>query len=83
MYASSLFTKAVQHAIRVYLTRSGSVSTLRFGILLSRRSTRLSSERREIKWVVIGGVFSLATLGQTSRYSHRRSCSIVVADSGY
>ncbi|KAJ7343949.1 hypothetical protein DFH08DRAFT_810484 [Mycena albidolilacea] len=68
-FSSYLFTKAVQHAIRVYLTRSGSVSTLRFGILLSRRSTRLSWERREIKWVVIGGAFSLATLGQTSSWT--------------
>ncbi|KAJ7236828.1 hypothetical protein C8J57DRAFT_1529893 [Mycena rebaudengoi] len=61
-FSSYLFTQAVQHAIRVYLTRSGPVSTLRFGILLSRRSTRLTFERREIKWVVVGGVFSLATL---------------------
>ncbi|KAJ7759866.1 hypothetical protein B0H14DRAFT_2634288 [Mycena olivaceomarginata] len=68
-FSSYLLTKAVQHAIRVYLTRSGSVSTLRFGILLSQRSTRLSWERREIKWVVIGGAFSLATLSQTSSWT--------------
>ncbi|KAJ7780944.1 hypothetical protein B0H16DRAFT_602757 [Mycena metata] len=68
-FSSYLFTQAVQHAIRVYLTRSGPVSTLRFGILLARGSTKLTFERREIKWVVICAVFFLATLSQTASWS--------------
>ncbi|KAJ7628899.1 hypothetical protein FB45DRAFT_1059567 [Roridomyces roridus] len=67
--SSYWFSQAIIHAMRVYLTRRTSLSTLRFGILLSDRSVRLSRERREIKWLVIGLVFFIATLGQTASWS--------------
>ncbi|KAJ7236829.1 hypothetical protein C8J57DRAFT_1569207 [Mycena rebaudengoi] len=66
---SALFSQAVRHAIRVYLTRPVSLSTLKFGILLSRRSPIWTLERREVKWVVTGAVFLLATLSQTASLS--------------
>lgn len=56
------------------------VTTLRFGILLSRRSLILNSQRREIKWVFIGAVFFLATLGQTAGYGHHVNFSIFAAN---
>ncbi|KAJ6589017.1 hypothetical protein B0H19DRAFT_1367496 [Mycena capillaripes] len=65
--SSYLFSQAVRHAILVYLTRPLSVSTLGFGILISRRTPIF--ERRQIRWVLAGGIFSLATLGQTASWT--------------
>ncbi|KAJ7105528.1 hypothetical protein C8R44DRAFT_806423, partial [Mycena epipterygia] len=54
--SSYLFSQAVRHAILVCLARPTSVSTLGFGILISRRSPIFS-------------VFFLATLGQTASWT--------------
>ncbi|KAJ6536934.1 hypothetical protein B0H19DRAFT_1270623 [Mycena capillaripes] len=65
--SSYLFSQAVRHAILVYLSRPMSVSTLGFGILISRRSPIF--QRRQLKWVFAGGVFFLTTLGQTASWT--------------
>ncbi|KAJ6545145.1 hypothetical protein B0H19DRAFT_1266619 [Mycena capillaripes] len=65
--SSYLFSHAVRHALLVYLSRPMSVSTLGFGILISRRS--FIFQRRQLKWVFAAGVFFLATLGQTANWT--------------
>ncbi|KAJ7115369.1 hypothetical protein C8R44DRAFT_880669 [Mycena epipterygia] len=65
--SSYLFSRAVRHAILVCLARPTSVSTLGFGILISRRSPIF--RRRQLKWVFAGSVFFLATLGQTASWT--------------
>jgi len=62
--SSSLFSQAVRHAIVISLTRPVPISTLGFGILISRRS--LVIVNREYKWGFISAVLSLATLAQTA-----------------
>ncbi|KAF7371269.1 hypothetical protein MSAN_00762700 [Mycena sanguinolenta] len=75
--SSYLFSQAVRHTILVYLTRSLSVSTLGFGILISRRTLIL--ERQAILWVLTGGVFFLATLGQTASWTALLTPNTVVS----
>ncbi|KAK6985018.1 hypothetical protein R3P38DRAFT_3292080 [Favolaschia claudopus] len=58
---------AVRHALLVSLTRPLSLSTLRFGILISRRTPIFA--RKAVTWVVAGGVLFLATLGQTASWT--------------
>ncbi|KAJ7470027.1 hypothetical protein B0H11DRAFT_1389128 [Mycena galericulata] len=67
--SSFLFSQAIRHLILVYLSRPIpiSVSTLGFGILISRRSPIF--RRRQHKWVLAAGLFSLATLGQTASWT--------------
>ncbi|KAJ7119351.1 hypothetical protein C8R43DRAFT_86191 [Mycena crocata] len=66
-FSSYLFSQAVRHAIVVSLTRPVEVSTLQYGISISRRS--LIFEFRQAKWVLAAGVFFLATLMQTAGWS--------------
>ncbi|KAJ7922506.1 hypothetical protein B0H13DRAFT_2409489 [Mycena leptocephala] len=63
----SLFSQAVRHAILVYLTGPMSIANLGFGISISKRN--LIFERGEIRWVLVGAVFFLATLGQTPSWN--------------
>ncbi|KAJ6602277.1 hypothetical protein B0H10DRAFT_1958131 [Mycena sp. CBHHK59/15] len=65
-FSSYLFSQTIRHAIVVYLTRPLSVSTLGFGILISRRSLIFD---RQLKWVFVAAIFFLATLGQTASWT--------------
>ncbi|KAJ6536025.1 hypothetical protein DFH09DRAFT_1179356 [Mycena vulgaris] len=65
--SSFLFSQAVRHALLVGLSHPMSISTLGFGVLISRRS--LVFRRRQIKWGIAGGVFFLANLGQTASWT--------------
>ncbi|KAF8210788.1 hypothetical protein K438DRAFT_1752559 [Mycena galopus ATCC 62051] len=74
--SSYLFSQAVRHAILVYLTGPLSVSTLGFGILISRRTPFF--RRQAVLWVLAGGVFFLATLGQTASWTALLTPNIIV-----
>ncbi|KAJ7884505.1 hypothetical protein B0H13DRAFT_2343616 [Mycena leptocephala] len=66
-FSSYLLSQAVRHAIVVYLTRPMALSRLDFAISISQQS--LIYEFREVRWVLVAAVFSLATIQQTSSWS--------------
>ncbi|KAJ7343768.1 hypothetical protein DFH08DRAFT_1081213 [Mycena albidolilacea] len=66
-FSSFLFSQAVRHAIVISLTRPVPLSTLGFGILISRRSLVLVN--REYKWGFISAVLFFATLAQTAGWT--------------
>ncbi|KAJ7193550.1 hypothetical protein GGX14DRAFT_588523 [Mycena pura] len=76
-FSSFLFTQAVRHAIVISLTRPVPISTLGFGILISRKSLIFN---REYKWVVISAVLFLATLAQTARQHYIESSLLSIVD---
>ncbi|KAJ7716237.1 hypothetical protein DFH07DRAFT_973982 [Mycena maculata] len=67
--SSYLFAQAVRHLIVVCLTRATymPVATLGFGISISQHALIL--DRRELKWMVLGGAFFLANFGQVSGWN--------------
>ncbi|KAJ7763207.1 hypothetical protein DFH07DRAFT_956581 [Mycena maculata] len=65
--SSYLFSQAVRHAIVLYLTRPISVTTLGFGIAISKKNLIL--QRREIRWTMTAADFFIASLSQTAAWS--------------
>ncbi|KAJ7107735.1 hypothetical protein C8R44DRAFT_885142 [Mycena epipterygia] len=66
-FSSYLFSQAIRHAILVHLMKPMALSTLEFGMRISTSS--LIFERRELKWVAVAAVLSMATLNQTASWT--------------
>ncbi|KAJ6459598.1 hypothetical protein C8R45DRAFT_1182469, partial [Mycena sanguinolenta] len=66
-FSSYLFSQAILRTISVNLTNPMTISTLRFGISISRRSLLLDFEDK--RGLLVTTFFLIATLGQTASWS--------------
>ncbi|KAF7367603.1 hypothetical protein MSAN_00823600 [Mycena sanguinolenta] len=66
-FSSYLFSQAILRMIAVFLSNPMTISDLRFGISVSRRSVLLDFDNK--KGLLVTAVFFVATLGQTASWS--------------
>ncbi|KAF7318789.1 hypothetical protein HMN09_00214100 [Mycena chlorophos] len=69
IFSSFLFTQAVRHALLVSLTRPLSVTTLGYGILISRKSIAFTRGAYKLKWVMLSAAVFVVSFGQTPGWS--------------